>query len=270
MALLLVAAGCSRDDEASQPSRTLDAAFDTPGLSSLDASPFSTGGATISGVVTDTAGVPLAAVPVSMCATACWPGVTDAAGRFHFPDLPIENYAVDIRGDRVANERLVSTIFPLQTHAGEQELAAPVRLYRANLDLAWDGAEQLNIGGLQLTPRQPLDLAELERFTGDATISGVAVPAFDWPLYDLRHDGMAYEARAMWALRPFAHALPAALELRSDARTDGSAVAGAGWFQVDVTTGEGEWLGPAASGGVAIDVLSWVILATPVITSGAT
>lgn len=259
-ALLLLASGCSNDEGAKTPSISLDAAF--------EASPFASGDASVTGFVTDVAGEPLAAVPVSMCAAACWPSVTDVSGRFHFSDLSPDDYAVDVRGDRVADDQLLSTIFSLPVRAGTQQLAAPVRLYRADIGQSWNGADRLTIGGLELTPLQPLDVAELQRLTGDTSISGVMVPPADWPSYRLVHAGVTYEPRAMWALRPFAHVLPAALELRIGDPVGHVVDAETALFLVDVTTGQGQWVGAAEPAdserpGATIGVISWVILAAP-------
>ncbi len=255
-ATLFLLAACGNGDDDTTPVPSLSDAFADSGLNATTAGG---NGATVSGRVVDAAGAPLANVPVSMCATACWPTTTDRDGQFHFADLPVEPYAVDIRGDRLAGRLLLSTIFPWDVVAGTQSLAAPVTLHEPLMPDGWDGRGPLRIAGLRLAPTEPMDVEELARLTGDATIGGALIPPEDWPQYSLNRDGRRYEPLLMWALRPFGHVLGAPIEVGVEEELLGRFGPDATLFVVDVVTGHAM---PAAAS-ATFDVVSWVILASP-------
>ena len=255
LAVPAVFAACGNSGDDNTPVPSLSDAFAESGLTATTAAGT---GATVTGVVVDAAGAPLANVPVSMCATACWPGVTDDNGRFRFADLPVEHYAVDVRGDRLAGRLLISTIFPWDVVPGTQSLAAPVRLHVPVMPEGWDGAQPLRVAGLQLTPTQPIDVGELQRLTGDAAIGAALIPPEDWPNYKLTRDGRAYEPLLMWALRPFGHVLGAPLQVGVDEKLLRRFDSNTALFHVDVVTGL-----PRQLSSRTVEVVSWVILASP-------
>jgi len=223
------------------------------------------------GLVVDAVGMPLADVYVAMCASACWPARTDAEGRFVYEELPVERYALDVRGDTVAERTLTSVVFPVELVAGDQELDTPVQLHEAVSVPAWDGTGPARFAGLSLIPSAPLDLSVLDR-AGGGGIGGARVPPSGWPSYRLAVDEVAYRPLAMWALRPFGARVGQLLAIRAavpaqDLESD-SALA---FFSVDPVTGAAEWLGPAVpvgdevgtAAGNGIETLTWIVLATP-------
>ena len=233
------------------------------------------GHAPFSGTVTDAGGAPLSEVAVAMCASACWPTTTDAAGQFSFPSLPIERYVLDVRGESVAGRVLTSVVLPVELPAGGRELP-PVQLHDATA-LQWHGTAPVRIAGLSLVPAGPVDLGALRRAAGTgggdapATIGGAPVPRAAWPEYELAAHDAHYRPLAMWALYPFGARLGGRLALQAARPTE----LGAGqeedlaFFSVDQVTGTAEWLGPAHSEqdhlhsgpDAGITTLTWVILA---------
>ena len=120
-------------------------------------------GAQFSGVVTDAAGAPLAGVGVAMCGSACWPAWTDESGRFLYESLPVERYALDVRGESVAGRTLTSVVLPVALTAGSQTLGTPLRLHEAELVAGWHGNSPVRFAGISLTPNGPVDVAALAR-----------------------------------------------------------------------------------------------------------
>ena len=222
------------------------------------------------GLVVDAGGIPVADVYVAMCASACWPARTDAEGRFAYEELPVERYALDVRGDTVAERALTSVVFPVQLVAGDQELATPIQLQEAVSVPAWDGTGPARFAGLSLIPSAPVDLSVLER--GGGAIGGARIPPSGWPSYRLAMDQVSFRPLAMWALRPFGARAGQLLEVRAavpaQARESGTELA---FFSVDPVTGAAEWLGPAVpvgdevgtAAGSGIETLTWIILAAP-------
>ena len=220
------------------------------------------------GLVVDAGGAPLADVPVAMCASACWPAWTDAEGRFAYEALPVERYALDVRGDSVTERTLTSVVFPVDLAAGDQELTVPIRLQEAVSVPGWDGAQPVQFAGLSLIPSAPVDLSALQRAGG--AIGGARVPPSGWPDYRLVANEVPYRPLAMWALRPFGARAGQRLAVRVAAPPQGlEDDAELAFFDVDPVTGAAEWLGPAvpvengvgtAAGG-GIETLTWIILA---------
>lgn len=225
--------------------------------------------AQFAGVVVDASGAPLADVAVAMCASACWPARTDRQGRFSYPALPVERYALDVRGESVAERALTSVVFPVELTAGAQALPAPIQLQDAVSVPEWDGAGPVRFAGLSLTPATPVDLSRLQP-AGGAAVGGARIPPAGWPDYRLALDAIPYQALAMWALRPFgAHAgQRLAVHVAAPAPELGAG-ADLAFFSVDPVTGAAEWLGPAVAAahgvgtaaGSGIETLTWIILA---------
>ena len=264
LGVLLVSADAAHGRGRNEPATGPDAAF---------ASGAETGHAPFSGSVTDAAGAPLPEVAVAMCASACWPTTTDGSGRFHYPSLPIERYALDVRGESVTGRTLTSVVLPVEVVAGGAELA-PVQLHDAAA-LDWEGTAPVRLAGLSLVPAEPVDLAALQRATGggDATsaiIGGAWIPPAAWPEYELAAQDARYRPLAMWALYPFGAHLNGSLALHAarPPELDGQH-AELAFFRVDAVTGNAEWLGPAlpehdylrTADNRGISTLTWVILA---------
>lgn len=232
-----------------------------------------TGGASarFAGLVVDGAGMPIADVYVAMCASACWPARTDAHGRFLYEELPVERYALDVRGDTVTERALTSVVFPVKLVAGAQELGVPIQLQEVVSVPAWDGVEPARFAGLSLIPAAPVDLSLLDRAGGGA-IGGAQIPPSGWPSYRLAVEQVPYRPLAMWALRPFGARTGQPLEVRAAVPVQdlesGTEMA---FFSVDPVTGAAEWLGPAVpvgdevgtAAGNGIETLTWIILAAP-------
>ena len=254
-AVLVLLAVCDNGDN-SAPVPSLSDTFADSGLNVTTAGRNS---ATVSGRVVDAAGAPVANVPVSMCATVCWPTTTGPDGEFYFADLPVESYAVDVRGDRLAGRLLLSTIFPWDVVAGTQGLAVPVTLHEPFMPSGWDGRGSLSIAGLRLAPTKPMDVEELLRLTGDVVIGGALIPPEDWPQYSISRDGRRYEPLLMWALRPFGHVLRSPIEVSVEEDLLWRFEPEATLFVVDVVTGHAIPVAESAT----FDVVSWVILASP-------
>lgn len=219
------------------------------------------------GTVVDAGGAPLANVAVVMCASACWPARTDDRGRFAYEQLPVERYALDVRGDSVAARALTSVVFAVELAAGDQELAVPIQLQEAVSVPEWDGARPVRFAGLSLIPATPVDLNLLERAGGGA-IGGARVPPAGWPDYRLAVGEVPYRPLAMWALRPFGAHAGQRLAVRAEAPepVGGGELA---FFSVNPVSGAAELLGPAVpvAGGVGtapgsgVETLTWIILA---------
>ena len=223
------------------------------------------------GRVVDALGMPLANVYVAMCASACWPARTDAEGRFFYEDLPVERYALDVRGDAVAERTLTSVVFPVELVAGDQELPTPIQLQEAVSAPAWDGTGPARFAGLSLIPSAPVDLSVLDR-AGGGDIGGARVPPSGWPSYRLAVDQVPYRPLAMWALRPFGARAGQPLAVRAAVPAEGLETGTElAFFSVDPVTGAAEWLGPAVpvgdevgtAAGSGIETLTWIILAAP-------
>lgn len=235
------------------------------------AQPTAEASARFAGLVVDAAGMPIADVYVAMCASACWPARTDADGRFLYEELPVEQYALDVRGETVTERALTSVVFPVKLEAGDQDLGAPIQLQEAVSVPAWDGVGPARFAGLSLIPSAPVDLSMLDRAGGGA-IGGAQVPSSGWPSYRLAVDQVPYRPLAMWALRPFGARAGQLLEVRAAIPAQdlesGTEMA---FFSVDPVTGAAEWLGPAVpvgdevgtAAGNGIETLTWIILATP-------
>ena len=235
------------------------------------AQPVGEASARFAGRVVDASGMPIADVYVAMCASACWPARTDADGRFLYEELPVERYALDVRGDTLTERALTSVVFPVELVAGDQELGAPIQLQEAISVPAWDGVGPARFAGLSLIPSAPVDLSKLDRGHG-ATIGGAQVPPSGWPSYRLAVDQVPYRPLAMWALRPFGARAGQLLEVRAAMPAQdlesGTEMA---FFSVDPVTGIAEWLGPAVpvgaevgtAAGNGIETLTWIILAAP-------
>jgi len=235
------------------------------------AQPTGEASARFAGLVVDAVGRPIADVYVAMCASACWPARTDAEGRFLYEELPVERYALDVRGDTATERALTSVVFPVELVAGDQELGTPIQLQEAVLVPAWDGVGPARFAGLSLIPSTPVDLSMLDRAGGGA-IGGAQVPPSGWPSYRLAVDQVPYRALAMWALRPFGARAGQLLEVRAAVPAQdlesGTEMA---FFSVDPVTGAAEWLGPAVpvgdevgtAAGSGIETLTWLILAAP-------
>ena len=235
------------------------------------AQPAGEASARFSGLIVDAVGMPIADVYVAMCASACWPARTGADGRFLYEELPVERYALDVRGDTVTERALTSVVFPVELVAGDQELGAPIQLQDAVSVPAWDGVGPARFAGLSLIPSAPVDLSLLDRAGGGA-IGGAQVPPSGWPSYRLAVDQVPYRPLAMWALRPFGARAGQLLEVRAAVPAQdlesGTEMA---FFSVDPVTGAAEWLGPAVptgdevgtAAGNGIDTLTWIILAAP-------
>ena len=269
-ACLLLAASLAAPDTAHGRGRK-EAAVSPDALFAND---HATGHAPFSGTVTDAAGVPLSEVAVAMCASACWPTTTDAAGQFFYPSLPVERYVLDVRGESVAGRVLTSVVLPVDLPAGGRELP-PVQLHDATA-LHWQGAAPVQVAGLSLVPAGPVDLDALRRAAGagggeaPATIGGAPVPRAAWPEYELAAQDIRYRPVAMWALYPFGVRLGGPLTLQAarppELAADQEELA---FFSVDQATGTAEWLGPARSEynylhsgpDAGITTLTWVILA---------
>ena len=232
-----------------------------------------TGGASarFAGLVVDGAGMPIADVYVAMCASACWPARTDAHGRFLYEELPVERYALDVRGDTVTERALTSVVFPVKLVAGAQELGAPIQLQEVVSVPAWDGVEPARFAGLSLIPAAPVDLSLLDRAGGGA-IGGAQIPPSGWPSYRLAVEQVPYRPLAMWALRPFGARTGQLLEVRAAVPVqDLESSTEMAFFSVDPVTGAAEWLGPAVpvgdevgtAAGNGIETLTWIILAAP-------
>lgn len=223
--------------------------------------------ARFAGTVVDGGGAPLANVAVAMCASACWPARTDGQGRFAYEQLPVERYALDVRGDSVAERALTSVVFAVELAAGDQELAVPIRLQEAVSVPEWDGARPVRVAGLSLIPAAPVDLNRLQR-AGGGVIGGARVPPAGWPDYRLAVDEVPYRPLAMWALRPFGAHAGQRLALRAAAPEPGGGGEMA-FFSVNPVSGAAELLGPAVpvAGGVGtapgsgVETLTWIILA---------
>ena len=235
------------------------------------AQPTGEASARFSGLVVDAAGMPIADVYVAMCASACWPARTDAHGRFQYEELPVERYALDVRGDTVTERALTSVVFPVKLVAGAQELGAPIQLQEAVSVPAWDGVGPARFAGLSLIPSAPVDMSMLDRAGGGA-IGGAQVPPSGWPSYRLAVERVQYRPLAMWALRPFGARTGQLLEVRAAVPTqDLASGTEMAFFSVDPVTGAAEWLGPAVpvgdevgtATGNGIETLTWIILATP-------
>ena len=234
------------------------------------AQPAGEASARFAGLVVDAVGMPIADVYVAMCASACWPARTDAEGRFRYEALPVERYALDVRGDTIAERALTSVVFPVELVAGDQELGAPVQLQEAESVPAWDGVAPARFAGLSLIPVAPVDLRVLDRAGG--AIGGAQVPPSGWPSYRLAVDQVPYRPLAMWALRPFGARAGQLLEVRAAVPVeDHESGVEMAFFGVDPVTGAAEWLGPAVpvgdevgtAAGNGIETLTWIILATP-------
>ena len=218
------------------------------------------------GTVVDAGGAPLANVAVAMCASACWPARTDGRGRFAYEQLPVERYALDVRGDSVAERALTSVVFAVELAAGDQELTEPIQLQEAVSVPEWDGARPVRFAGLSLIPSTPVDLNLLERAGG--AIGGARVPPAGWPDYRLAVDEAPYRPLAMWALRPFGAHAGQRLAVRAAAPEPGGGSELA-FFSVNPVSGAAELLGPAVpvAGGVGtapgsgVETLTWIILA---------
>lgn len=218
------------------------------------------------GTVVDAGGAPLANVAVAMCASACWPARTDGRGRFAYEQLPVERYALDVRGDSVAERALTSVVFAVELAAGDQELTEPIQLQEAVSVPEWDGARPVRFAGLSLIPSTPVDLNLLERDGG--AIGGARVPPAGWPDYRLAVDEAPYRPLAMWALRPFGAHAGQRLAVRAAAPEPGGGSELA-FFSVNPVSGAAELLGPAVpvAGGVGtapgsgVETLTWIILA---------
>lgn len=235
------------------------------------AQPTAEASARFAGLIVDAAGMPIADVYVAMCASACWPARTDADGRFLYEELPVEQYALDVRGETVTERALTSVVFPVKLEAGDQDLGAPIQLQEAVSVPAWDGVGPARFAGLSLIPSAPVDLSMLDRAGGGA-IGGAQVPPSGWPSYRLAVDQVPYRPLAMWALRPFGARAGQLLEVRAAVPAQdlesGTEMA---FFSVDPVTGAAEWLGPAVpvgdevgtAAGNGIETLTWIILATP-------
>ena len=235
------------------------------------AQPAGESSARFAGLVVDAAGMPVAGVYVAMCASACWPARTDADGRFRYEELPVERYALDVRGDTVTERALTSVVFPVELTAGDQELGAPIQLQEAVSVPAWDGVGPARFAGLSLIPSAPVDVSLLDRGDGGA-IGGAQVPPSGWPGYRLAVEEVPYRPLAMWALRPFGARAGQLLEVRAAVPAQdlesGTEMA---FFSVDPVTGAAEWLGPAVpvgdevgtAAGNGIETLTWIILAAP-------
>lgn len=235
------------------------------------AQPAGAASARFAGLVVDAVGMPIADVYVAMCASACWPARTDADGRFRYEELPVERYALDVRGDTVTERALTSVVFPVELVAGDQELGAPIQLQDAVTVPAWDGVGPARFAGLSLIPSAPVDLSLLDRAGGGA-IGGAQVPPSGWPSYRLAVDRVPYRPLAMWALRPFGARAGQLLEVRAAVPAqDLESGAEMAFFSVDPVTGAAEWLGPAVpagdevgtAAGNGIETLTWIILAAP-------
>ncbi len=237
------------------------AAFDAPAAAEQ---------AGFAGVVVDAGGAPLADVAVAMCASACWPTRTDANGRFSYEGLPVERYALDVRGGTVAERSLTSVVFPVELAAGDQELPAPIELQEAASVPEWDGAAPVQVAGLSLIPAEPVDLSALKR--AGAAIGGARVPPSGWPDYRLVIDDVPFQPLAMWALRPFGAHLgqPLAVRVAAPAHADAAGAANElAFFSVNPVTGAAEALGPAlpdggavgTAAGSGVETLTWIILA---------
>ena len=227
--------------------------------------------ARFAGLVVDGAGMPIADVYVAMCASACWPARTGADGRFLYEELPVERYALDVRGDTITERALTSVVFPVKLVAGDQELGAPIQLQEAVSVPAWDGIRPARFAGLSLIPSAPVDLSMLDRAGGSA-IGGAQVPRSGWPGYRLAVDQVPYRPLAMWALRPFGARAGQLLEVRAAVPAqDLESGTDLAFFSVDPVTGAAEWLGPAVpvgdevgtAAGNGIETLTWIILAAP-------
>ena len=228
--------------------------------------------AQFSGVVTDTAGAPLAGVGVAMCGSACWPAWTDESGRFVYDSLPVERYALDVRGESVAGRTLTSVVLPVTLTAGSQTLGTPLRLHEAESVAEWRGNSPVRFAGISLTPTGPVDVAALARAAGagSATIGGAQVPREAWPEYPLADGEARYRPLAMWALHPFGVPVggPLTVRVARPAHTAGRD-ADLAFFSVDPLTGAAHWLGPAIAEQDAlrtgpdrgITTLTWIILA---------
>ena len=223
------------------------------------------------GKVVDAVGMPLANVYVAMCASACWPARTDAAGRFVYEELPVERYALDVRGDTVAERTLTSVVFPVELVAGDQELGTPIQLQEAVSVPAWDGSGPARFAGLSLIPTAPFDRSALDR-AGGGDVGGARVPPSGWPSYRLAVDQVSYRPLAMWALRPFGARTGQPLAVRAAVPAEGLETGTElAFFSVDPVTGTAEWLGPAVpvgdevgtAAGSGIETLTWIILAAP-------
>ena len=224
--------------------------------------------ARFSGMVVDGAGLPVPNVGVAMCASACWPAWTDADGRFVYEELPVERYALDVRGDSVTERTLTSVVFPVELVAGSQELPVPIQLQEAVSVPAWDGTRPVRFAGLSLIPSGPVERGALQ--PAGAEIGGARIPPAAWPNYRLAVEGVPYRPVAMWALRPFGVPAGRRLAVRVAAPAEGlEAGTELAFFSVDPVTGAAEWVGPAvpaddevrtAAGG-GIETLTWIILA---------
>ena len=284
--LLAILAGCGSGQRDLPAADGSGAPGETVGQA-VGAAVFVDGGgvrAQFSGVVLDPAGVPVPEVAVAMCASACWPARTDSSGRFVYDDLPVEQYALDVRGESIKERALTSVVFPVKLVAGVQELTAPVRLQEAVPASPWNETAAMSFSGLILIPGAGVDLAALERVDDGAAsaatpprrvvLGGAQVPASAWPAYRLARNEVAYEPVAMWALRPFGIQTGAPLGVRIP-RPHAHAAAAAGtelaFFNVDLVTGAAEWLGPAVVDGAmlhtepgrGIETLTMIILAEP-------
>ena len=154
--------------------------------------------ARFSGMVVDGAGLPVPNVGVAMCGSACWPAWTDADGRFVYEELPVERYALDVRGDSVTERTLTSVVFPVELVAGSQELPVPIQLQEAVSVPAWDGTRPVRFAGLSLIPTGPVERGALQ--PAGAEIGGARIPPAAWPNYRAV-DGVPYRPVAMWASR---------------------------------------------------------------------
>ena len=263
--LLAALAGAACNDDGARgaaPDRTPAAAFDSQAGAEQ---------ARFGGLVVDAGGAPLAGVAVAMCASACWPARTDGQGRFSYEGLPVERYALDVRGGSVAGRTLTSVVFAVELAAGGQELPAPVRLQEAVSVPGWDGAAPVRIAGLSLIPAAPVDLGVLQLAGG--AIGGARVPPSGWPDYRLAIDGAPFRPLAMWALRPFGAHVGQPLALRAAAPEQAAGAGGAAgemaFFSVNPVTGAAEPLGPAlpldgavgTAAGCGVETLTWIILA---------
>lgn len=271
LALVALVAGCGAGDRESEAAAVAGL---VEGAGFVDV-----GGETsrFSGVVLDHAGAPLSGVAVAMCGSACWPARTDGNGRFIFEELPVERYALDVRGESVAERPLTSVVFPVELAAGVQELPAPVRLQDAVPATRWNDTDAMSLSGLVLVPSAGVDLAALERID-EAAASGAAehrvafggarVPAGAWPAYRLVLDDVAYEPVAMWALRPFGVRTGAPVGIRVS-HPEPDAPRELAFFTVDLVTGVAEALGRAVIDGSmvrtepgrGIETLTMIILA---------
>ena len=244
-------------------------AGDQGGPAAAFAPPAGEASARFAGLVVDAAGIPIADVYVAMCASACWPARTDADGRFLYEGLPVERYALDVRGETITERALTSVVFPVNLVAGHQELSAPIQLQEAVSVSAWDGVQAARFAGLSLIPSAPVDLSMLDRAGGGA-IGGARIPPSGWPSYRLAVEQVAYRPLAMWALRPFGARADQLLEIRTAVPAQGlESGTEMAFFSVDPVTGAAEWLGPAVpigdevgtAAGNGIETLTWIILA---------